>query len=118
MNPASGATDLRMKYGYIPCDLFNEAVAYDMEYALADWAVAQVAKELGKAADCEPFPRNAAKSYRHFFDPQTRFMRGRDSKGRLAHAFQSVPPRRTAPTTTARATHGSTRGSCRTTSRG
>ena len=47
--------ELRMKYGYIPCDLFNEAVAYDMEYALADWAVAQVAKELGKTAAYDYF---------------------------------------------------------------
>ena len=78
--------DLRMKYGYIPCDLFNEAVAYDMEYALADWAVAQVAKELGKTADYDYFLERS-KSYRHFFDPQTRFMRGLDSKGRFRTPF-------------------------------
>ena len=78
--------DLRMKYGYIPCDLFNEAVAYDMEYALADWAVAQVAKELGKTADYDHFLERS-KSYRHFFDPQTRFMRGLDSKGRFRTPF-------------------------------
>ena len=39
--------DLRMKYGYIPCDLFNEAVAYDMQNAIADGAVADAAKALG-----------------------------------------------------------------------
>jgi predicted alpha-1,2-mannosidase len=37
----------RMKYGYIPCDLFNEAVAYDLEYALADGALALAAEKLG-----------------------------------------------------------------------
>ena len=77
--------DLRMKYGYIPCDLFNEAVAYDMEYALADWAVAQVAKELGKTADYDYFLERS-KSYRHFFDPQTRFMRPRFERP-VPHAF-------------------------------
>ena len=85
MNPDRG-NGLRMKYGYIPCDLFNEAVAYDMEYALADWAVAQVAKELGKTADYDYFLERS-KSYRHFFDPQTRFMRGLDSKGRFRTPF-------------------------------
>ena len=35
MDPGRG-NGLRMEHGYIPCDLFNEAVAYDMEYALAD----------------------------------------------------------------------------------
>ena len=38
----------RMKYGYIPCDLFGESVAYDLEYALADGALANAAKVLGK----------------------------------------------------------------------
>lgn len=72
--------DLRMKYGYIPCDLFNEAVAYDMEYAIADWAVAQVARELGREQDYAYFLERS-RSYRHLFDPATHFMRGRDSKG-------------------------------------
>ena len=57
-----------------------------MEYALADWAVAQVAKELGKTADYDHFLERS-KSYRHFFDPQTRFMRGLDSKGRFRTPF-------------------------------
>ena len=78
--------DLRMKYGYIPCDLFNEAVAYDMEYALADWAVAQVAAQRGDTADYDYF-LDRSKSYRHFFDPETRFMRGLDSKGGFRTPF-------------------------------
>lgn len=79
--------DLRMKYGYIPCDLFNEAVAYDMEYAFsADWAVAQVAAQRGDTADYDYF-LDRSKSYRHFFDPETRFMRGLDSKGDFRTPF-------------------------------
>ena len=78
--------DLRMKYGYIPCDLFNEAVAYDMEYALADWAVAQVAAQRGDTADYDYF-LDRSKSYRHFFDPETCFMRGLDSKGGFRTPF-------------------------------
>ncbi len=70
---------LRMKYGYIPCDLFNEAVAYDMEYALADGAAALAAKALGKTEEAAYFTERSH-SYRNYFDPATGFMRGRDSK--------------------------------------
>lgn len=79
MNPDRG-NGLRMQYGYIPCDLFNEAVAYDMEYALADGAAARAAEALGKKEDAAYFA-GRSRSYRNYYDPSTRFMRGRDSKG-------------------------------------
>ena len=72
--------DLRKKYGYIPCDLFGEAIAYDMEYAVADGAVAAAAAALGKTEDAAFFTERSH-SYRNYFDPTTGFMRGRDSKG-------------------------------------
>ncbi|MEG0807294.1 MAG: GH92 family glycosyl hydrolase [Alistipes sp.] len=78
--------DLRMKYGYIPCDKFSEAVAYDMEYALADGAVAQVAQQMGKSEDYAYF-LDRSHSYRNFFDPSTRFMRGKDSQGAFRTPF-------------------------------
>ena len=78
MNPDRG-NGLRMKYGYIPCDLFNEAVAYDMEYALADGAAARAAESLGREEDARYFTERSH-SYRNYFDPSTGFMRGRDSR--------------------------------------
>lgn len=72
--------DLRKKYGYIPCEMMNEAVAYDMEYALADGAAARAAEALGRE-DKARFFETRSHSYRNYFDPQTGFMRGRDSKG-------------------------------------
>ena len=78
MNPDRG-NGLRMKYGYIPCDLFNEAVAYDMEYALADGAAARAAEALGREEDARYFTERSH-SYRNYFDPSTGFMRGRDSR--------------------------------------
>lgn len=72
--------DLRKKYGYIPCDLFNEAVAYDMEYAVADGAAARAAEALGRTDDARYFGERSH-SYRHYFDPATGFIRGRDSRG-------------------------------------
>lgn len=78
--------DVRKKYGYIPFDLEGESVAKDMEYALADWSVAQVAKRLGKEEDYAYFSK-MSRSYTHFFDPKLGFMRGKDSKGAFREPF-------------------------------
>ena len=72
----------RMKYGYIPCDLMNESVAYDLEYALADGALANAAKVLGKEDDYQHF-LNRSKSYVDLFDHELGFIRGKDSRGRF-----------------------------------
>lgn len=77
---------LRHTHGYIPCNLFNEAVAYDMEYALADGAAANAAQALGKQADHEHFTQ-MSHSYRAFFDKSTGFIRGRDDKGDFRTPF-------------------------------
>jgi predicted alpha-1,2-mannosidase len=62
--------------GYIPGDSLVESVAQGMEYAIDDWAVAQVAKKLGKQADYAYFSKRG-KAYQYYFDPETRFVRGR-----------------------------------------
>lgn len=76
----------RKRYGYIPYDTMLESVAFDMEYAIADWSVAQVAHKLNKKEDYEYF-MNRSKSYKHFFDPQTGFMRGKGIKGEFNEPF-------------------------------
>ncbi|MBO5276140.1 MAG: GH92 family glycosyl hydrolase [Alistipes sp.] len=79
MNEGRG-NNLRMKYGYIPFDEFTkESVAFDMEYALADGAAAVAAKKLGKAED-EKYFTERSHSYRNYFDKETGFIRGLDSK--------------------------------------
>lgn len=79
--------DLRMAHGYIPFDLFaRESVAYDMELALADWAVAQAALCMGDTANHSYFMQRSL-SYRNYFDPSTGFMRGKDSKGNMREPF-------------------------------
>lgn len=85
MKPARGQ-DYRMEYGYIPCDKMQESVAYDLEYAVADWAVAQVAKHLGEEQDFLYFTQRS-KSYQKLFDAETGFMRGRLSDGRFNPHF-------------------------------
>jgi predicted alpha-1,2-mannosidase len=66
----------RIEYRFIPADKMTEAIAYDMEYAIADWAVAQAAQKLGKQEDYEYFLKRS-KSYKNYFDASTGFMRGK-----------------------------------------
>ena len=78
--------EFRHKHGYIPCNLFNEAVAFDMEYAIADAAAANAAKALGKQEDYEHFTK-MSHSYRTFFDKETGFVRGVDEEGKFRTPF-------------------------------
>lgn len=80
--------DFRMQYGYIPSDKFHESVAYDMEYAIADGALAETAKILMKSG--YDYFLERSHSYRHYFDPQTRFMRGKDSTGEFNSPFDPL----------------------------
>lgn len=80
---------LRKQYGYIPCDMMKESVAYDMEYAIADYGVAQVAKMVGDTAGYDYFTQRSH-SYRNLFDPGTRFMRGKDSDGKFREPFNPI----------------------------
>ncbi len=86
MNPGRGQ-NLRMEYGFIPADLLeNESVAFDMEYAIADGAMARICRYLGKDEDLEYFTERSH-SYRHYFDPETGFIRGRNSDGTFVEPF-------------------------------
>ena len=78
--------DYYKEYGYIPSDKYNESVATCLEYALADWALAQVARQLGRSEDYEYF-NDRSKAYRHYFDPQTGFLRGKLSDGTWREPF-------------------------------
>jgi predicted alpha-1,2-mannosidase len=74
------------EYGYIPFDKENESVAKTMEYAIADWSIAQVAKEMGHTEDADYFLK-LSKAYTYYFDPSVGFMRGRDSGGNFRTPF-------------------------------
>jgi predicted alpha-1,2-mannosidase len=76
------------EYGYIPYDLedASESVAKTMEYAIADWCVARLAKELGHDEDYDYF-LNRSRAYRFFFDTQRQFVRGLSSKGVFREPF-------------------------------
>ena len=77
---------LLKEHGYIPWNLEpeNETVAKALEYCAADDGVAKVAKLLGKVDDYNYF-FNRSRSYKKYYDPETRFLRavGTDGKFRL-----------------------------------
>ena len=87
----------RMKHGYIPCETMNESVAYDLEYALADGALAKAAEIMASYAEDEESKSSYGKdaeyfaergrSYRHLFDKEINFIRGRHSDGKFRENY-------------------------------
>ncbi len=79
---------LLKKHGYIPWNLEpeNETVAKALEYCAADDGVAKVAKLLGKKDDYEYF-FNRSRSYKKYYDPETRFLRAVDTDGKFRLPF-------------------------------
>jgi len=80
--------NLLKQYDYLPYDKDStyQTVAKGLEYALADDGIARVAKLLGKKADYKYF-FNRSRSYRHYFDAKTCFMRGIGSDGKFHEPF-------------------------------
>ena len=79
---------LLKEHGYIPWNLEpeNETVAKALEYCAADDGVAKVAKLLGKTDDYEYF-FNRSRSYKKYYDPETRFLRAVDTDGKFRLPF-------------------------------
>jgi len=75
------------KYGYFPFDIITkQSVSKTLECAYDDYCVALMAQALGKTDDYKHFLKRSA-SYKSLFNPETRLMRGRDSKGNWRTPF-------------------------------
>ena len=73
--------------GFIPADkdvIF--ATSRGLEYAYCDWALAQVAKDMGKTEDYKWLSERGAR-YKKYFDKETGFMRALDSNGKFIGPF-------------------------------
>jgi predicted alpha-1,2-mannosidase len=73
--------------GFIPADkdvIF--ATSRGLEYAYCDWALAQVAKDMGKTDDYKWLSERGSR-YKKYFDPATGFMRALDSNGKFIGPF-------------------------------
>ena len=75
--------------GYVPFDKEAESVSKTLEYAYDDYCIAQAAQKLGKESDYHYF-LNRALSYQTLIDPETKYMRGKDSKGNWRTPFTPV----------------------------
>ncbi|MDR0505536.1 MAG: GH92 family glycosyl hydrolase [Dysgonamonadaceae bacterium] len=74
------------EYGYIPYDKEEEGLSKAMEYAIADWSLAQVAKAMDRTEDYNYFSKRS-QSYKYYFDKTTGFVRGLSSEGKFRQPF-------------------------------
>lgn len=97
-HPLKSNWEVYTKYGYFPTDLTEaESVSSTLETCYDDYAAADMAKLMGKEEDYAYFA-DRAQWYKHLFDPETKFMRPKNSDGTwktpfdpagLAHAESS-----------------------------
>lgn len=89
------------KYGYLPYDeVTRESVSSTLEMCYDEICAARFAEGLGKKSEAEEFRRRAG-NWRNLLDPETGFMRPRDSDGAWKTPFDpaEVPPWETTPYT-------------------
>lgn len=84
--------DYVRKIGYIPADREGESVAKALEYAIDDWAIAQMAAKMGNKKDYDYFMKRS-KNYVHYFDKKSGFMRGKRLNGTWTPDFDPTKSR-------------------------
>ncbi|HLF34685.1 MAG TPA: glycoside hydrolase family 92 protein, partial [Cyclobacteriaceae bacterium] len=76
--------------GYVPYDVkINENAARTLEYAYADFAIAQMAGLMGKTEIAEQY-YSQAYNYRNLYDPSSGWMRGKNLNGSFQSPFNSL----------------------------
>jgi predicted alpha-1,2-mannosidase len=98
-NLGNGKYDLHyfVKNGFVPYKdtilsngwVFNFGASHTLEYAFSSYAVAQMAKQKGKADDYEKLMNQAA-YYRNLFDPDTKFIRPKTEDGKFISDFDPM----------------------------
>ncbi|SHE41405.1 alpha-1,2-mannosidase, putative [Mariniphaga anaerophila] len=74
--------------GYIPYDVdIRENTARTLEYAYADYCIAELGKALGKPEEEISLFEKRAQNYRNVFDPETKLMRGKNENGEFQSPF-------------------------------
>lgn len=72
--------DYYIKYGFIPANIKKESISCLLEFAYDDWAIAEMAKEMGKNDVYETYIARS-QNYINVFDGMTRFFRGKRMDG-------------------------------------
>jgi predicted alpha-1,2-mannosidase len=76
--------------GYVPYDVgIHENAARTLEYAFADFNIAQLATALDKQQDAKDY-RAKAFNYKHLLDPETKWMRGKNKDGSFQSPFNPL----------------------------
>ncbi|PKB44980.1 putative alpha-1,2-mannosidase [Cellulophaga sp. RHA19] len=74
--------------GYVPYDVgVNENAARTLEYAFADWSIAELGEALGKPKKEVKLFRERSLNYKNVFDPKIGFMRGKNKDGSWATTY-------------------------------
>ncbi|EOL50395.1 GH92 family glycosyl hydrolase [Enterococcus caccae] len=88
-NPNYGrqGTNDYLTYGYVPTT-YHESVNHTLDYCYSDFCISQVAKVLEKKTTAEHYEKQA-KNYLTIFDPDSGFMRAKQTDGAFKDAFDS-----------------------------
>ncbi|BEG99237.1 GH92 family glycosyl hydrolase [Bacteroides sedimenti] len=78
--------DFYIKYGFIPSNTKRESVSCLLEFAYDDWAIAQMAKAMGKEDIYQRYIKRS-QNYCNVFDGQTKFFRGKRMDGNWETPF-------------------------------
>jgi len=78
-----------LKYGYLPSNQFHESVNNALDYHYGDFCIAQIAKGIGEDEDYHHFMERAHQ-YKHLFDSEAGFMRGREDQGAWQTPFDPL----------------------------
>jgi predicted alpha-1,2-mannosidase len=82
--------DYYNKLGYVPYDVgINENAARTLEYAYADFTIAAMAEKLNKPELSNRFYKQS-KNYKNLFDPETKWMRGKNEDGTFQSPFNPL----------------------------
>lgn len=82
--------DYYNKLGYVPYDVgINENAARTLEYAYADFTIAAMAEKLNKPELSKRFYKQS-KNYENLFDPETKWMRGKNEDGTFQSPFNPL----------------------------
>ncbi len=90
---SGGGLEDYIEHGYVPYPnpdgdfgYHQDGASLTLEYAYQDWALAQMAKALGKKADYDYF-LGRSENYKNQFDQETGWMRPKDINGQWRPAF-------------------------------
>jgi predicted alpha-1,2-mannosidase len=78
-----------MDKGYIPDEKTGVSVSNTLEYAYDDWAIAQMAKKLGKTDIYNEFIKRS-ENYKNVYDDKSGFMRPRKADGTFRAKFDPL----------------------------